>query len=296
MAQQANFHFCIAETAEEKTLCYKLRYQVYTEEFGFEPPNAEGIERDQYDDQSVHILVIDSTGETAGTARVIKPSSLGFPILHVPCELTLPPGLKNEEAIEVSRVTVAKKYRRGFGAKAYGVAMAANDREAMKAPELMLGIISKVFWTGRSMNCKWLYLVTEEKVMRACHSYGFGSAFVAMGPEVDYHGRRTPYVAPMPELLAAAKQFNPTAHKYIKTREKEDVNEGINSPTAQRSEQPRNASAAPSKKPAAPTNFPTKASAKTCRPQAATPGKSQPLLRRQKSVKQMVTFFEGKGC
>jgi len=245
------FRFCITQTEEEKKLCYKLRYQVYVEEFGFESADEhpDGLEMDQWDEHSVHILVTETaTGAPAGTARIIRHSPIGLPVEHIPCQLNYPEGVAPlpEESIEISRFVVAKPYRRGFGRKAYGTALHNNDKEAMKAPEMMLGIIAKIFWTLRAMKSNWVYLVTEDKVIRACHSYGFGSAFFQLGPEVDYHGPRTPYVARLTELLAKAKEFNPMAVGYTKTREKVDTEEGKSatpppSPSL-RSEQQRNSS------------------------------------------------------
>jgi len=223
------FHFCIAATKKQKRMCFRLRYEVYVEEFGFEPPNSLRIETDQYDQHSLHVLATDSAGKAVGTARVIKPSPLGLPVQHIPCRLEYPDGvqpLPNDLSVEFSRVTVAQKYRRGNERKAYGVATQSNDSEAMKdAPELMLGLLTKVVWTALALGNRWFYLVTDVKVVRVCQYYGFGAALIPLGPEVNYHGRRTAYVAGLQEVVDATNEFNPAVHTYVKSRERTDVEE-----------------------------------------------------------------------
>jgi N-acyl amino acid synthase of PEP-CTERM/exosortase system len=61
-----------AVTAELREEAYRIRHNVYCAELGFEPANAEGRERDEYDEHSRHLLIRCLwTGAWAGCVRLV---------------------------------------------------------------------------------------------------------------------------------------------------------------------------------------------------------------------------------
>lgn len=100
----------IAETKEMKESCFRLRFEVYCREFGFEDPsqlNGE-MESDRYDDHSVHFLLTDDSRENIGTSRLILNSSAGFQIEKV---FPIPKYLDRGHLAEISRLLIIKEYR-----------------------------------------------------------------------------------------------------------------------------------------------------------------------------------------
>jgi hypothetical protein len=72
------FEVVPADTPEKLLQAYRLRYEVYCKEAlipGFHPENyPEGLEYDQYDERSVHSLLMHKpSGLIAGTVRIILP-------------------------------------------------------------------------------------------------------------------------------------------------------------------------------------------------------------------------------
>ena len=71
-----------ARTPALKEEVYKLRFQVYCNETGFEDPAAcpDGLEKDEFDEQSIHYLIRHRTTDRyAATTRLILPDAQ-FPI------------------------------------------------------------------------------------------------------------------------------------------------------------------------------------------------------------------------
>ena len=80
-------YFCARTIDGQRALLeqsYRLRYQVYCLERKFlraeDYPN--GLEIDEFDRHAAHIGAIDSHGELAGTARVVRSSEQGLPIFE----------------------------------------------------------------------------------------------------------------------------------------------------------------------------------------------------------------------
>ncbi len=94
-------YFCARTIDGQRALLeqsYRLRYQVYCLERKFlraeDYPN--GLEIDEFDRHAAHIGAIDSHGELAGTARVVRASEQGLPIFEhcviFPYETEFTPG------------------------------------------------------------------------------------------------------------------------------------------------------------------------------------------------------------
>ena len=92
----------------------RLRYDVYCLEREFISPNRfpDRRERDDYDDAALHFAAwID--GDLAGTVRLVPDSPVGFPMEQfAPAGLTRSAGLARERTAEISRLVLARQYRR----------------------------------------------------------------------------------------------------------------------------------------------------------------------------------------
>src|SRR6266566_3725494 len=133
---------------------YRLRYQVYCIEKGFEDPAAhpDARETDIDDDRSVHaLLVYRPTGAYAGTVRVILPSD-GEPRRPLPTRRILASQgftLAARGAMaEISRFLVSEQFRRRRGEELYpdvaGPGDGAGPGERRMAPYITFGLIRGV--------------------------------------------------------------------------------------------------------------------------------------------------------
>ena len=95
---------------------YRLRYQVYVNEWGFEKPedhHPDGLEMDEYDGHSRHIYACSrNSDEVIGTARIILGSEQPFPIERHFDVSAFPVGDRRSQAAEISRLAISKNFRR----------------------------------------------------------------------------------------------------------------------------------------------------------------------------------------
>ena len=95
------------------TIC-QLRYQVYVNEWGFEKPedHSGGLERDEYDQHSIHFYACSSdSDDVIGAARIILGSERSLPIERHFDISQFPAGVRREQAAEISRLAISKKFR-----------------------------------------------------------------------------------------------------------------------------------------------------------------------------------------
>src|SRR5437867_11213315 len=90
--ESGKFRFIHVESEDLKRAIYRLRYQIYVEEFGFERPedHPNGLEIDQYDQYSIYVAALNAADEVIGTVRLVLHSAHGFPIEHTGCTLQYP--------------------------------------------------------------------------------------------------------------------------------------------------------------------------------------------------------------
>src|SRR5436190_603702 len=91
---------------------YRLRYQVYCVERDFlDAADYPGQrETDEFDDDSVHLGVIDAQGDLAGTARLIKANPRGYPMFQHCAFFPEVQVFDSSDvvAVEVSRVAISR--------------------------------------------------------------------------------------------------------------------------------------------------------------------------------------------
>ena len=87
-----------ADTPSLLDQAFRLRFQVYCVERGFENPadHPDGRERDRDDDRSLHSLLIDrATGSAVGTVRLILPRA----VMSCRCSGSLEPSEQSATAL-----------------------------------------------------------------------------------------------------------------------------------------------------------------------------------------------------
>lgn len=197
---------------------FRLRYKVYVEEWGFErsEDHPGGMERDPYDDHSVH-FVVRRRGEEGviGTVRMILNSDRGFPI-EQHCTLERDLSVMNRNGFgEISRLAISKDYRRRATDVVY------QDRDPL-TPELfrqmysgqrrlendiVLGLYRCICMESIERGNEYLLAVMARGLVTLLRRVGI--VFDAIGPEQNYHGLRAPYLGRVETMLEELSRRNP---------------------------------------------------------------------------------------
>lgn len=192
---------------------FRLRYKVYCDEWGFERPedHPSGIEKDEFDDHSLHFVATNE--QIIGTVRIILPSDKGFPILHhsqIDADLS---SLDWRKVGEISRLAISKDYRRrtedrfiyeGNGVEPPPI---TAENEKRRRHEIVVGLYKSLYIESKKIGLThWIGVMARGLCLLLRR---MGIAFVPIGPEVDYHGPRTPYLASIDEIEREVARTNP---------------------------------------------------------------------------------------
>ncbi len=209
------FDIVLADTDELREEAYRLRYEVYCVENAYEDPaeNPGGFERDQYDENSVHALLVHrSSGLVAGTVRLILPSpeapARSFPIQNL-CDDPIfenPDILPIQRTAEISRFCVSKKMRRRQTDRKYPneteLVPSADSRRVI--PNMMLGLLEAgVMLSVQNGVTHWCAEIEPALLRLLARS---GIYFDPIGPLVDYHGMRQPCYIPLETMLSRTRE------------------------------------------------------------------------------------------
>lgn len=184
---------------------FRLRYQVYCIERGFESPedHPNGLEIDEYDQYSSHFCAVDiGTGQIIGTVRIVHDSPIGLPIERY-CELDAETKFSgNPQRVgEISRLAISKDFNRRKKDKAIHAAadvdlIEANrlhkDRRALEGL-IVAGLHQCVYQESPELGLTHWYAAMSSGVF--CLVRRWGIVWNKVGEQVEYHGLRGPYLA-----------------------------------------------------------------------------------------------------
>lgn len=204
----SKFIFGTVDDEATREKLYKLRYEVYVEEFKFEKKDDHPgeIEKDEYDDNSVHFACLNDKNDVIGTMRIILNSKKGFP-LEKATKIEPLVNIDKDNVVEVSRLSISDQFRRrkedGFyGVESYltkkdgGILSEDQDKEIQqsqrKNPAIILGLIQVMYHETKRRGITHWYMICEDKLFNTLKKYNF--TFFPVGKKVFYHGWRTPYL------------------------------------------------------------------------------------------------------
>ena len=198
---------------------YKLRYQVYCIETGFENPDyyLDGLEFDEFDKQSRHYLIRHrKTNVYAATTRLILPKADyildQFPI-EKHCVINRADLIKDIPRInfaEASRFCVSKFFKRrknelgtltGIDAKSVDT---FTDKERRTFPHITIALFACLIKMSYENHISHWYAVMEPGLIR--YFITLGIHFVPIGPLADYHGKRQPCIIKVSDLLESVAE------------------------------------------------------------------------------------------
>lgn len=202
------FEVVVADTDALRDEVYRLRYRVLAVEHPYLDPDdyPDGCERDEHDAHSAHALLVHRpSGAVAGTVRVILPhdgdEARRLPILDHCADPRLhdPAWFPASRAVEVSRFSISKQFRRRLTDAFYPDALEERIGEAPEAdearrvmPNIMLGIIQAAIALSAANGLTWMSAMMEKQLIRLLARVGIH--LDAVGPPVDLYGLRQPCV------------------------------------------------------------------------------------------------------
>ena len=214
------FDLLPADNDQLREEVFRLRYQVYVIETGFEraEDHPNGLERDAFDERSAHYLLRHrATGVYAATARMILPSSSAslapFPI-ETHCQFH--EGLDERNPVErcrlgeVSRFAVSRAFKKRVGEAGTPIGISGNVEmyfepdERRILPHLSLGLLAVELRMMHKYGLTHCYAVMEPALYRLISR--FGVTFQQIGPMIDYHGQRIPCLGDVNQFLPNIKR------------------------------------------------------------------------------------------
>lgn len=209
----------LASSEEQRAQAFRIRYEVYCREFGFERPeeHPSGVETDAYDDQSLHCLLIHQpSGQAAGCVRLVLPDPAA-PDTPLPFEkhcsdsldrALAEPLLANRAAIgEISRLAVIRNFRRRTNEQnspeGNSEAVGFSLIEQRQFPFIAVGLYLCAASTGMLTGLQGVFAMMEPRLAR--HLSRFGIQFQQVGKVTDYHGPRAPFYITRDGLLHGLK-------------------------------------------------------------------------------------------
>lgn len=195
----------VADSNNLKTKCFNIRHSVYCEELKFEPVNEQQIEKDYFDDHSIHCIIEHKpTARSSGTVRIVRPEKTSeyIPIQKY-CMDSISPGkinpsdFKPYEICEISRLAVPEEFRRRQSDKFKGASTGAinthsySDTELRCFPFIAIGLYLSAASVVIEKDIKHTFVMMEPRLARSMRFVGI--QFEQIGPTINYHGKRAPY-------------------------------------------------------------------------------------------------------
>lgn len=221
-AFNAYFEMVAAQSDELKNEVYKLRYQVYCNETGFENPNhyPNGMEFDEYDNHSIHYLIRHRKSQIyAAATRLILPDAHNpqklFPIekhTQIDSSKTIRKIPRNNLG-EASRFCVSKEFKRRKNEPGTLTGIPFDwepiftEDERRIFPHLTIALIACLIRMSDQHDIHYWYAVMEPALIRYFSSLGI--YFVGIGPLTDYHGKRLPCMIKISDLLNGVAEKDP---------------------------------------------------------------------------------------
>lgn len=197
-----------ANTPELIDEAYKLRYQVYCEEKGYEDAEQfpDGREYDEFDHRAAHSLIRHrESGLFVGVVRLVLPHRTD-PSQVLPTELHSPLDAHPELSKlprhligEISRLSVSKTFRRRINEDSMITDIGRDagpdttihprfDRRFL--PYITVGLIVALIQMCRDHGIRYCYAVMEPTLLRLLGRFGIN--FQTIGQPIEHRGVRIP--------------------------------------------------------------------------------------------------------
>ena len=227
-----HFEAVLADCEEGKRIHYKIRYQVYCLEAGYEDYRAfsGGEEKDEWDNHSAHFLVRSKlTKEWIAAMRLILPHGESkHPVFNF-CDIdrTIADTAHGAMSGEVSRLCILNSFRRSLPPKIpNNKNQSAQDqqksflhsqlKERCKEPLIVLGLLR----AAAQFSCEhgipyWYFLTTSAlaRMIKRMHVH-----MVKAGESCFHNGERHPFLIDMREAVEGARNGSKVIAQMLDTK------------------------------------------------------------------------------
>ncbi len=225
----ARFETVLCDTAESRSIHYKVRYQVYCRETGFEDPTgfSDGKEKDIHDGNSVHFAVRDpANGRWVAAMRLVLGRGGCMPSEQM-CNLVpvSEDPAQRSNVVEFSRLCVVESHRRHNRDRSQVKIIDGQSGKVSatvphpKYPEILLGFIRAVFAWSRENEVSHCYFLINRALARTLKRLNL--KLDQVGDSCEHRGTRTPYVVNlrvseqrMLEKLSVFRELNSHGRPY----------------------------------------------------------------------------------
>jgi N-acyl amino acid synthase of PEP-CTERM/exosortase system len=204
----------------------RLRYEVYCLECGYLEARhyPAGRETDEFDEHSVHFASTNERAELVATLRLVLDSPLGFPLERHAA--TLWPEFRHlprDRTAEISRLILAKSYRRRANDGLYGAELGDPEKEAARQAELqyrrsqypliLFGLFKEMYMESLSLGLQYWLAAMETGLHRMLSR--FGLELKQVGDPMSYYGEVIPYYASIEELTRYVMESRPDVFQFF---------------------------------------------------------------------------------
>jgi len=210
-----HFEVVLADSEEAKRIHYKIRYQVYCIESGYEDHRAfaDGEEKDEWDHQSAHFAVRSKeTGEWIAAMRLILPGNHNEQPVFRLCDIdtTVSDKTRYSKTGEISRLCIISPYRRkplptrsemNLHAESSSL---PHQRDRCKEPLIVLGLFRAAVQYSREHNIPYWYFLTTPALARILKRMHVN--LIKAGGGCQHNGERHPFLVDLRDAVARARR------------------------------------------------------------------------------------------
>ena len=227
---QRYFEIVPARTPDLREHAFRIRHQVYCEELKYEPARPDRREVDEYDAQSLHLLIRSlKTGDFVGCTRLVlcRPNDPHYPLpFERTCAPTLnksivdPQAMPRRKIAEVSRLAVISKFRlrRGEHATAVGIneesfGSTLGEKLMPRFPYIPVSLYLATTELAALHGIDHMFVLTEPRL--ATHFARLGVKVQQVGGPIEHRGKRVPSMLDVKGILGGLNFIMRPLHKVI---------------------------------------------------------------------------------
>lgn len=183
------YQIIIANTEALRKDVYRLRYQIFCKKLGYEMDNRDGLESDEYDRDSLHILIRERISQApVGCSRLVMPQRTGrvwlpfdlYGVPHVDRTLFNWNHVNHRRSVEVSRLALCT----------------SDDRnpplhKGASTPYLATALFYAATAVIGRINVENVFMVIEPSLGRLISR--FGIKLDQISPAFEYYGQRATF-------------------------------------------------------------------------------------------------------
>jgi len=184
------YQILIANTDELRSDVYRLRYQVFCEKLGYCMDHRDGLESDEYDRDSLHVLLRERAAQIPlGCFRLVMPQRSGriwlpfdlYGVPHVDRSLFNWNHVNHARSVEVSRLALNAPSDR----------LAEHANKGVSTPFLATALFYAVTAMVVRLNVENVFMVIEPCLGRL--TARFGIKLDQISPPFEYYGQRAAF-------------------------------------------------------------------------------------------------------